>query len=280
MCVYNGADFIISQIDSILNQKGIKFSLVIIDDNSVDSTLMIVRNKYRHLINIGTILIHKNEVNLGIFKNFINGLKFVLENYDFEYLAFSDQDDIWLENKLKIGVETLELNFSDAYSSSITIQTCNGQLIYRDKISLQKKYDYLYESAGPGSTFILRRKLVSTFIKSIENIEIGLRLHYDWLIYAYARSNNYKWIIDNNSYIKYIQHDKNAIGANFGFIQKYKRLKSLVNGEFYSNANKIHKLIYHEEFKIIFKLKNLYQFRRSVLHSILITIFSIIHKNK
>ena len=41
--------------------------------------------------------------------------------------------------------------------------------------------------------------------------------HYDWLIYAYAREKNYKWYLDSDPTLDYIQHDNNFTGANVGF---------------------------------------------------------------
>lgn len=53
---------------------------------------------------------------------------------------------------------------------------------------------------------------------------------HDWLIYAYARKNDYKWIIDSNSHMLYRQHSHNQLGANSGLKQLKKRVEEVVSG--------------------------------------------------
>ena len=94
MCTYNGAKFLQEQLDSILNQTYPIFELVIQDDISTDETVDIVKDyqkKYNH------IHLYVNKQRLGAHPNFLNAL----EKVSGDYIAISDQDDIWDLTKIE-----------------------------------------------------------------------------------------------------------------------------------------------------------------------------------
>jgi glycosyltransferase involved in cell wall biosynthesis len=119
LCTYNGERFLEEQLNSILNQTYTHFEIIISDDASTDNTLAIL-GKYRDDKRI-KIFQHKN--NLGYIENFESTLKHV----NGSFIAFSDQDDIWLPNKL----ECLLNNIGDkllVYSNSLYIDKNGGSL--------------------------------------------------------------------------------------------------------------------------------------------------------
>ena len=67
--------------------------------------------------------------------------------------------------------------------------------------------------------------------------------HYDWLIYAYARENNFKWYIDSKPTLDYVQHDSNYTGANIGILSFFKRLKEVVSGDALKKADDLKNLL-------------------------------------
>ena len=95
---YNGEKYIKQQIDSILAQKGVNVNLLVRDDGSKDNTNNILE-KYGDRIKV----IYGE--NLGYTKSF---LTLIDECGEADYYALSDQDDVWLEDKLISGVERLE----------------------------------------------------------------------------------------------------------------------------------------------------------------------------
>lgn len=94
--VYNGEKFIENAIVSVLNQKGVNFELIVIDDGSVDTTITVV-NKYSDQLK----LIKKN--NEGVSKARNVGLK----HAQGKYIAFLDADDVFLPGKLLKQVSAL-----------------------------------------------------------------------------------------------------------------------------------------------------------------------------
>ena len=91
LATYNGEKYIKEQLDSILCQLGGTDEVIVSDDGSSDRTLSIVAAYNDSRI---TVLNNKNH---GYVHNFENALKRVKGQYVF----LSDQDDIWLPNKVE-----------------------------------------------------------------------------------------------------------------------------------------------------------------------------------
>lgn len=94
MATYNGARFLRAQLDSILRQTIRDIELVVSDDCSSDGTWEILE-EYRK--NVPFMTIHRNEANLGYKKNFEKAIRMCQG----DYIALSDQDDIWEPNHLE-----------------------------------------------------------------------------------------------------------------------------------------------------------------------------------
>lgn len=99
MATYNGEKNITEQIYSILCQIGEDDELIISDDWSTDNTFHIIQSIQDNRIT----LIRNNGIH-GYTSNFYNALKFAKGDYIF----LSDQDDIWLPNKVGITVAKLQ----------------------------------------------------------------------------------------------------------------------------------------------------------------------------
>lgn len=98
MATYNGERYIKEQIESILKQLSADDEIIISDDGSEDSTIEIVNS-----FNDKRIKIFFNQGINGFTHNFENAMS----NAKGEYIFLSDQDDIWMDNKVLITLEAL-----------------------------------------------------------------------------------------------------------------------------------------------------------------------------
>lgn len=99
MSSYNGEKYIREQIMSILAQLGISDELIISDDGSTDGTLAIIKD-----INDDRIVLTINNEPHGVNFNFENAIK----RAKGDFIFLSDQDDIWLPNKVADCVNALQ----------------------------------------------------------------------------------------------------------------------------------------------------------------------------
>jgi rhamnosyltransferase len=102
-----------------------------------------------------------------------------------------------------------------------------------NKSQPQVRWDFLFEAAGPGCTYVMRIPLVMAVQKALlsewEMVQ-KISLH-DWFVYAFARANCYVWIIDSRPGMLYRQHDSNQVGVNVGWRAHMRRL-SKIRGHF------------------------------------------------
>lgn len=220
---YNGAEFISQQLDTILLQQNVQVHVVCSVDLSCDSSFEICSSYAERFENV-TVLPYGEKFG-GAGKNFFR----LLSDADiklYDYIAFSDQDDIWSSDKLSRAVEGLLL--CDCYSSNITAFWNDGREVLIDKAQPQREWDYLFEAAGPGCTYVFKRNVAVQFKiwleERYEQIGKDIALH-DWLLYAFSRSQGYSWFIDPEPTMLYRQHANNQVGTNNSFGAAKKRLK-------------------------------------------------------
>jgi len=229
LAAYNGGEYIRDQIESILLQSHINWSVFVNIDKSDDNTASIVREFESR---DSRILLLKTEETFGSAgKNFYDLLKNApIDQYD--YVAFCDQDDIWQPEKLLEGLLILQSGSFSGYSSSVTAFYPSGKEKFIKKSHPQKSFDYKFESAGPGCTYVFDKKIglkVRSTLLNHPHIQSNFYYH-DWLVYFIARDNDESWYIDARSFMRYRQHENNDTGANSGLAAALMRLRLFKNG--------------------------------------------------
>jgi len=266
LAAYNGKEFISEQVDSIFNQSGVSVHLFISVDLSTDDTYEWCKQLEDSNHNV-TVLGYGERFG-GAAKNFFRLIKDVGFS-SFDYVAFSDQDDIWLPNKLTHAVKLISTKKLDVCSSDVLAFWEGGRESLVKKSFPQKNYDYYFEAAGPGCTYVLKVEAMQSFKDFlIENwISVNQVDLHDWMIYAYCRSNGLQWSIDDMPLMRYRQHESNQVGFNSGLKAYLKRI-SLVKGNWYRiEVEKIMAVLStagHTEFTLNrrFLIKHFLQLRR------------------
>lgn len=229
MASHNGAEYISAQLESVSHQDGVKITLLVSDDHSTDDTVAQIEKLCAQ---------HKLDFRImpttssfgGAAKNFFRMIKDI-DASGFDYIALADQDDIWHSSKLKKSTIALQIG-ADAVSSDVTAVWPNGTTKLIIKSQQQRQLDFLFESAGPGCTFVLSAQLfgkLQELVQTHEEIFNRCALH-DWAIYAVTRGLGYRWEILPESTMLYRQHDSNVVGARKGLRAAVKRFNLIRQG--------------------------------------------------
>lgn len=210
MATYNGAKYLEEQLDSILCQTIPVSEIVVCDDCSTDDTWSILceyANKYPNF------KIIKNETNLGFVRNFEKAMQLCSG----DYIALSDQDDIWLPNHLQVLLNGLG-NKALSVGNAELIDSCGNKLGY--KLSYCENLDYIpeddtdkayfiffYRNPYQGASMLFRRD----FLKKALPIPEGVQYHDTWFSFLacfYGGCQPLKEIVT-----LYRRHDKAVTGC-------------------------------------------------------------------
>ena len=230
MTAYNGMEWIDEQVQSVLDQSQVAVHLFISVDISTDETYEWCRTLEEG--NSQVTVLPYGEKYGGAAPNFFRMLRDV-DFSEMDYVCFSDQDDVWVKDKLSRAVDKIHSNKVQAYSSNVLAFWSSGKQQLIEKSQMQRKWDYLFEAAGPGCTYVFTKDLalsLQLFCKAHKEELRDVILH-DWFSYAYARANGYKWYIDDYVGLYYRQHIGNQVGANYGLAAFIYRFKAIYNGD-------------------------------------------------
>ncbi len=177
MCTYNGSRFLDEQVQSILQQEYAVAELIVCDDRSTDDTwkkLLEWQQKDQRVKPV------RNEVNLGYNRNFEKAIQLAQG----ELIAISDQDDIWLPQK--IGKQVKAMGPSDvllSHTRSVRLQ--DGRLRYKSA-SLHHHFKgsdtrrlFMFNQVN-GHDIMIRKELVEKCVPMPEG------MMYDWWIAVLA----------------------------------------------------------------------------------------------
>lgn len=229
LAAYQGENWIEEQIDSILDQEGVKVSLIVSVDLSCDMTLDVVTRIAARDRRVKVLPYGDRYGSAGA--NFFRLMQEV-DLSAFDFISFADQDDIWYFDKLSRAVSQIRDRSVDAYSSNVIAFWEDGRTKLVHKSDPQTLYDYYFEAAGPGCTYVFTPKLgadIRNFLNDSPYITATFPSH-DWLVYCFARSHGYTWFIDDRPGLAYRQHADNVVGVNRGMRSYIRRLQMLKQG--------------------------------------------------
>ena len=242
LAYFEGSKYIRDQIQSIINQKksNLNINLFISDDNSKESFPSLEELNLKNLNNIN-IFYRKLKKNVGYANNFLFSLKDI--SLKFDYFCFSDQDDIWLENKIATAIETIEkypkdIAFLYGGRTSYFNKECNQKL--GDSLLLKKSPSFrnaIIQNIVGGNTMLFNNSARNIIVKTIKN-NLNAVSH-DWWCYQIISGSGGIIYYDKLSFVKYRQHSMNLLGANNSLKARLFRINNLLNGKFriWNNIN-------------------------------------------
>ncbi len=222
LATYNGEKYLEEQLNSILSQTYSNFRLIISDDCSKDNTRAIIEEYAK---NDSRIEYYFQEKNIGLVKNF----EFLLTKVENEVYALSDQDDVWLPQKIEKSLEKMKQEKADLVFTDLEIVDKNLKTInksFNDYMKLKKKINkchnyelvYLYNCVT-GCTLLSKKKFLEKILP-IPN-ESKHICHDYWIALIVSMYGKIAYL--DKSYIKYRQHGKNQVGIG----KKSYNMKSL-----------------------------------------------------
>ncbi len=235
LAAYNGIRWLDDQLDSILSQVGVSVTVFISVDRSIDGTEALIDGRKANEPRL-VVLPHGERFGSAA-QNFFRLLREV-DFTNFDYVSFSDQDDIWLVDKLRQAIAIGALTGADAVSSNVVAFWQDGREKLIRKNQPMGRWNHLFEAAGPGCTYLLKAPLAESFGTMLRNnIEMARRVElHDWMVFAWATEHGYRWYIDEYARVRYRQHSENVMGANTGIYSALSRWRKLCNGWYRSQV--------------------------------------------
>lgn len=158
MCTYNGAAYLPEQLESIARQSRLPNEMVICDDGSSDSTPELLADFAANAP--FTVRVYRNQTNLGSTKNFEQAISLCTG----DLIALSDQDDIWMPNKLALQSKRFEQDpdlgglFTDARLIDHDSH-CTGDFLW-STLSFTAREQEAFKT-GSGASILLHRSVVT-----------------------------------------------------------------------------------------------------------------------
>jgi glycosyltransferase involved in cell wall biosynthesis len=204
LCTYNGEAFIASQLDSILEQTYTDIAeIVCVDDRSTDGTLRILE---QYAIKDSRIKVIQNADNLGYIKNFEKAVLAVSS----EFIALSDQDDIWYPDKisrLMSAIGDKMLVYSDSEYIDVNGMKLGKRLSdYRHLGECNSCLNFALFNGISGHTVMIKKQLLDYAVPFFD------KLPYDQCLgFHAARFASVAFVPE--ALVGYRQHANNLLGA-------------------------------------------------------------------
>jgi rhamnosyltransferase len=228
LAAYNGARWIVEQLASILAQQAVQVHVVARDDGSTDETSARLATA---ACDPRVIVSAPGPPSGSAAQNFFSLIRQSSAD-EFDFVAFSDQDDVWHPQKLSRAVTALNESTCAGYSCATTAVWPDGKAVVLRQSPNPTRADFLFEGAGQGCTFVLSAALYRRFRELVlREPDLTAALHYhDWSVYAAGRSWGLRWHFDPQSFVTYRQHAANDTGARSTYAGLSKRLGLIRRG--------------------------------------------------
>ena len=229
LATYNGARYLDAQLMSIATQRvAARIDVVVSDDGSRDGTLaQLAAWKARWTAGDFDIVAGPGR---GFAENFRSLLTRLAGAPD--YVAFSDQDDVWNPDKLDIAIRTI----ADAAGPALY---CSRSLIVDAELApigrsplFQRPPAFrnaLVQSLAGGNTMVINGTAFELVAESARRTAF---VSHDWWCYLLVSGAGGRVVYDPEPRIAYRQHGQNLVGHNAGWGARWQRLRRSMRGEF------------------------------------------------
>ena len=233
LATYNGARYLAPQLDSLLAQTHSHFRLLVSDDGSSDDTLTILR-RYEAAFGGRMLLLPTDVRSGGVARNFERLMRASAEHGQARWMAFCDQDDVWLPEKtarLLAAVQALEA----AHGTSTPCLAHSDLTVVDQDLQVLSPSFAAYQRIAPAD--INPRTLLSVnqvtgcaMLINLALLDLALPMPanvvmHDWWLAQLSGSGARQYLPE--PLILYRQHGRNQLGArDRGLASRLKRFAS------------------------------------------------------
>jgi glycosyltransferase involved in cell wall biosynthesis len=229
LSTYNGSKWLRPQLDSILDQVDVETLLCIRDDGSSDDTVAIVQEYADRDARIR----FERGSNLGVVRSYFELLTSRPPGVDF--VAFSDQDDVWLPRKLRAALDALaaeEAAIPRLYCCRTNYVDENLKSLGLSRLPRRVGFsNALVENMATGCTVVMNRAAADLIATHTPEAA----LMHDWWCYLVVSAFG-EITFDSTPWILYRQHGGNVVGGRSGWFEtlpaRVRRLRLRKDGVF------------------------------------------------
>ncbi len=240
MAVYNGEEYLARQIDSILNQTFSDWELYLSDDLSTDRSLAVLSDYQKRFPD--KIFVLENGLHYG---NARDHFFHLLGQNSGRYVMFSDQDDVWLPDKICLALERMKAteeesggNIPVLVHTDLKVTDSELHVTAESFLSLMnldyrrnKLNNLLVQNIVTGCTVMINRPLIDRVGEPPRHA----LMHDGWLALIACCFGRIEFVTTPT--ILYRQHAANQVGAKnvgslhykLGQVKNWQRLKSNLN---------------------------------------------------
>jgi len=230
LATFNGGRFLAQQLASLARQTHTDWTLTVSDDGSDDDTLAIVARFASQVPQTVTVLRGPGR---GVTRNFFHLIGNTPGCEKGDLYAFCDQDDVWLDDKLKRAVA-----WHSAHASSPVRLYCGRTQYVNEALAplgtsraLQRPPGFgnaLVQNIASGNTMVLDAALM----QGLRQVHPTHSVWHDWTTYLVAAALGGMVHFDDSPGVLYRQHAHNVIGANEGLRAQLRRLGPVLTGRY------------------------------------------------
>jgi hypothetical protein len=223
----NGAEFLQDQLASYRAQTHSNWELLVSDDGSTDQTVAIIN---QFATRVPQRVVVRDGPRQGFWQNFISLVR--SDDIDGDLFAYSDQDDIWLAEKLANAVSW----FESCRDEGPALYFTRTELIEEDGTTAGFSpmftrppgfQNALVQNIGGGNTMVFNRAARSALRATPADAAL---VSHDWWTYQVVTGLGGIARYDPSPSLKYRQHGQNLVGANTGLRARLARLSAFASG--------------------------------------------------
>ncbi len=231
MATCNGAAYLEQQLRSITIQSRPPTQMIISDDGSTDETPDILARFINSAPFPVTVITGPQK---GVAQNMLALQALAPQGY----VAFADQDDVWMPDKLSRAVAALSKTPASRpalYTARriITDADMNPRGITKPPHRGTGFANALVQNIAPGNTIMLNPAALALAQSAARDLQTRTPRFHDWWLYQLVTGTGGEIVFDQTPAVYYRQHKGNYLGAGKGIVKKLNRLKAAFDGTYH-----------------------------------------------